>query len=585
MPLEKPGEDFRVPFTKSFRVILMSWFEYTWPFLVITGVYILVFSLISPRYEVPQNDDWAYYLTVQQWFQTGKLSHLGWNDPTLLFQLIWGGLFSWLFGVSYTSLRLSTLVLSWLGVVSLYGILRRLTQGRAVSLLGAGVLLLNPVYLCLSYSYNTDIPYVGLATAATLSLLWAFYKNSTVGFLACGVLTACAFLVRQQGIILPLVGSAYLLFEQWHRYGAYPRRSRTLIAILCLWLPVLLALGLHAHWLQSATDGTWSPRWSNLHPFFSAPSVGGFVDLLVQSLHATVGLLLSFGILLIPLFVALWPTGKAPLRRRRVLQWVLYGSILLFAILSAVLAQQQEIGMRGWPYGGNYLGRFGPLEPIEGGSRWLPLGVTFVATLIAPVCSALVVVACLRVFLEWNGDPVKRKQVLVLALGMAQLLPVFALKTAYDRYFLVALPAVVAAVICWSPVRRGGLIAGFICLCLLGGVSLEWTRATIDRSRARWEVAQELVDQGVPPAQIAGVGFEWGGHHLYLKALNTLKIHPPFDLDSGWPWDTLVNPHYCIREGIKVPEHPLALRSYRPFFGQVWYQVFAIPSREAQQQP
>ena len=39
--------------------------------------------LVSPRYEVPQNDDWAYFLTVKEWFTTGALPHLGWNDPTL----------------------------------------------------------------------------------------------------------------------------------------------------------------------------------------------------------------------------------------------------------------------------------------------------------------------------------------------------------------------------------------------------------------------------------------------------------------------------------------------------------------------
>jgi len=112
---------------------------------VLTLGYLLLLVLIPPAYEVPQNDDWAYFLTIQQWFETGRLQHLGWNDPTLLSQVLWGALFAKLFGLSYTSLRLSTLVLSWLGVLALYGILRRAGTSRVGALLGAGVLLFNPI--------------------------------------------------------------------------------------------------------------------------------------------------------------------------------------------------------------------------------------------------------------------------------------------------------------------------------------------------------------------------------------------------------------------------------------------------------
>ena len=82
---------------------------------------VIVFAYISPLYEVPQNDDWAYFETLRLWFETGRLQHIGWNDPTLVAQVWWGALFARFFGLSYSSLRCSALVLSCLGVISFYG--------------------------------------------------------------------------------------------------------------------------------------------------------------------------------------------------------------------------------------------------------------------------------------------------------------------------------------------------------------------------------------------------------------------------------------------------------------------------------
>jgi len=537
-----------------------------WSLLLLVGAYLVVAWIIPPSYEVPQNDDWAYRIVLEQWTETGRLAHLGWNDPTLVFQLFWGAGFAHLFGLSYTTLRLSTLVLSVTGVLSLYGILRWTGTSRSLSLVGASLLLFNPLHLILSYSFNTDVPYLGLATAATLLFLVALERARLWLFLAAGIVSACAFLVRQPGILIPVVVSVYLLLgrEDWRK---------RLAAVVASLGPALLALQLHAAWMSGQTSASWLERASNLHPFFREGRLAQLLNLLAGAALSAADTVMTLGLFLVPLTLGISLARPGRLAASRRLRWALAASLALLALAAWISIGRQPGPWQGWPYRGNYLTRGGGLPQFvvgEVGPAWAWNALT----LVVPILGAWLLALGLDALVRPRGGLRAFAPTLVFCIAVAQFLPSFAQVEFYDRYLLVLLPGSVVLAASWMPAPRRGWPAALLVLALFVAASVEYARAYVDRSKAAWGVAEALVARGASPEQIR-LGFEWEGSHLYLEALRRFGHGDRFDFQRGFPWDPLLDPRYTIREFAAAPTEPFA--AYRPFFGMHPRFVGVVP--------
>src|SRR6266478_1325927 len=77
-------------------------------------------SLAHSPAPVPLIDDWLYAWSVDHFLQTGTLRILEWSGHYPLAQILWGAVCSKLFGFSFDVLRLSTLILSWAGLVAFF---------------------------------------------------------------------------------------------------------------------------------------------------------------------------------------------------------------------------------------------------------------------------------------------------------------------------------------------------------------------------------------------------------------------------------------------------------------------------------
>ncbi len=78
-------------------------------------VYFVVCSLLLHPYDnLPFVDDWTYAWSVEQLLKTGELRISDWSAHYPLAQILWGALFSLPFGFSFSTLRVSTVVLAWL---------------------------------------------------------------------------------------------------------------------------------------------------------------------------------------------------------------------------------------------------------------------------------------------------------------------------------------------------------------------------------------------------------------------------------------------------------------------------------------
>src|SRR5438094_1729155 len=208
------------------------------PLIVLALAIAAVLLAAPPLGEFPINDDWLYARTVQGLVERGQLEVPAWGASSLVLQAYWGALFARLFGFSHLALRASTLVLAAVGLVGFYLLLRELLDpGRA--LLGTLLLLVNPLYVTLSYSFMTDVPFLSLT-------LWALFcytralrgQRPHLGWLAGGSLFAGgAFLVRQFGAALPLAALGGLLLTAGWRAALRPGR---LAAVLVPFLPAVL---------------------------------------------------------------------------------------------------------------------------------------------------------------------------------------------------------------------------------------------------------------------------------------------------------------------------------------------------------
>lgn len=526
-----------------------------WPGVALLGIYGLILLLLPPRYEVPQNDDWACFLTIEHWFETGRLEFLGWNDPTLLLQLWWGGLFARLFGLSFTSLRLSTLALSWLGALALFGLLRRAGASRGAALLGAGMLVFHPLYLLLSYSYNADVPYLALALVASWACLRALERRTLSALLGAGLLLAFAYLVRQQALALAAVAAG-----AWG-LSSRPRDRRTpgrFAGIALLTLPGLAAAVVHLAWVRQSSVVAWGGQLNNPPIFLSPTAWPGLPGAVAGVARAGAGLVLDASPLLLP---AALLAGAGWWREWKPLRWIVPLAVAAGVACTLWWMQGQSRPTGGWPYVGNYLDRRGPLALA--GIPLLPRKLWLLPTWLAPLLAGWLCGAAIAVSRAARRDAADRAALLLLVFSLAQWLPSLALASVYDRFLMPLVPAAIVIAARRARQSRGAWIAAAASLLLLAAGSVEWTRVAIDRSRARWEVGQALVARGARPGDVR-LGYEWDGLHLYREALRLPGVHPPFEL-SAPPWQPLTGSVHRIQEYAEPRGDGTPERSYRRF--------------------
>ena len=187
-----------------------------------------------------------------------------------MFQIAWGALFAAIFGGGFGALRLSTVVLVFLGGWALYGVSRELAIDRGRSALAAALYLFNPLAFVLGFSFMTDAPFTALMTIATYFYVRGLRPDRlAVGpTLAGSAAAALAFLVRPHGALIPLAVAAYLLVARRLR----PNRGGLLVLLRVAAIPAAAAV-LYYFWfargvpsgqesfVQSIERAGWGETW------------------------------------------------------------------------------------------------------------------------------------------------------------------------------------------------------------------------------------------------------------------------------------------------------------------------------------
>ncbi len=474
-------------------------------------------ALIMPTMTAtPVSDDWVYARSVEILLRQGELRILDLSVVTLVFQVLWGGLFAGLFGLSFGALRLSTVVLMFLSGIACYGLCRELALDRGRSALAAAAYLFNPLAFVLGFSFMTDPQFTALLVIATFFYARGLQSGETGerALLAGSMVAALAFLVRQQGALIPFAVVVYLVLSRRLRIWPHPDRRGVALFARVVAIPAVATV-LYYLWLVFV-HGVPIQQESFSHSVIKAGWGGSWQ--LIERLTVIEAMYAGFFIL--PIAAAaivglprLWHV-RTPLGWTMLAAWG--------ALLAAGLVIFGQDGRR-WPYIPQFVGvsGLGPNDLEGGGRPWVVNSATLEWLTGACAAGALLfgLALCRNVGAARTRDGAKAG--LVLTVGLWQVVGV--LPPSYhfrnwiisvDRYLLPLLPFVVCLGL-WAlrDVRLAMPIA-WLGVAAFAFISIAGTRDFLVFQDATWDLARAANAAGVINTRL-DAGSSWDGYHLW----------------------------------------------------------------------
>ena len=219
---------------------------FDWKLLLLLWLLCVTFTGLGGEY--PLNDDWIYSSGVAALLEGKNITYLSPVAPNLVLQVLWG----WLFctfggGFSFVLLRVSTLVLSSIGLLAFYKLIITLTDSRQVAFAAGLILLANPIYYNLSFSFMTDIPFMGLLLVSLWQYALYFKRNRFIYRIIAATAAIAAFGIRQPGLMLWLVAELVILFDGVRSKKALLVFGLNLLGIFAVYM--LMERGLKSTWI------------------------------------------------------------------------------------------------------------------------------------------------------------------------------------------------------------------------------------------------------------------------------------------------------------------------------------------------
>ena len=487
-------------------------------------------------------DDWVYARSVEILVREGRLHILDLSVVTLLFQIAWGSLFATLFGLSFGVLHLSTFVMTMLGGVACYGLCRELEIAPMPSALAAAAYVFNPLSFVLAYTFMSDPFFTALLVVATYGYVRGLRRDRPdhAALLFGAVATACAFLVRQQGALIPAaVIVALLVQRRLHR----DRESVRLV----LWIVALPTIATAGYYLWLVfIYGVPHQQASFTHSVISA----GWEQSLLLIGRMTFIEAMYVGLFTLPVALAALSAVNRIARVRAPVVWftVLGWAVMLLAGLMHFNSSDNRNNsgqpfMPRMPYIAQYMGPNG-LGPTDllGGRDWIVSWQALdLLTTLCVVASLLFVLTLLRqIPRPVSADPSRTSAGLVLAIALGQvagvLPPSFHFRNwiiSVDRYLLPLLPLALCLGFWALRGLRPSFGAAWVIVAMSALISIAGTRDFLEFQNATWQVARAAIEGGVPVTAL-DAGSSWDGYTLYDYSV----AHHLAPQTPGGPWWT-----------------------------------------------
>ena len=527
---------------------------------LVSILWVVAILLIDPRGEYPVADDWAYTHSVRTLLESGHLKFSDWNATNLFTQVFWGAFVGAIFGPSNFVLRMSTLVLAWVGAVAFYHLMRSARCAPEPALLATLALLFNPQSMLFSFSFMTDVPYTTLQIVAmwllALGMLAGSYRTQIAGW---GVAVG-ALLIRQVGFSIPvgLAGEALV------------RKRLTIRTVALALLPIV------AFFAGQAAFQSWL-RASGIAPAMFGRQIPSAAALLahpfatLRDLFAVfVMFSLDLGLFALPLSVLAAGAVLRRVGRRSAMALIsAVAGVAMIAVLVIVgLKLHMPVGLRS------------AFVPDFTGSP-MPTWVAIPLVAVALFGTILLYFAVAAAMLTWyRRERTDRFDIAIFALVMALCLlaplPFTPLKL--DRYLIPIVPCVLLVLAELfreqASQRRSVVAAGFVTAAIFVIASVLATHDSMAMKRAQWaaftdltrHVARNHVDAGWVINGSVSYGkhgrldwmVDWFAADDYVidpgarPGFRTIAQYP---VDAWLPWIWAGRP-ILVQQKVAVPPHP-----------------------------
>lgn len=473
--------------------------------LVFVVVYGIWFVAAPPRGEFPLNDDWAYAWSVRHLLQTGELRISDWTSATAILQVILGALSAKLGGgFSFTALRWSTLIVSFVGCLALYDLLQQLGAPALSALLAGLALAANPMYVYLSYTFMSDVFYFSMMLLSLGFYVRGLKHDAEWALFAGSIFAGLSYLSRQLGVTLPAAIALAIILKQ--------RRIRWRSLLMATLIPVLIIVS-HTIWLRYFHGLPWGLELNAVQNSFKV--------LLQPTLPLNVIWRLLLGMLYMGIFTL--PVMAAAglslsLERERLIRLGKIFGVWLVALGVSVAAVVYLTGIP-MPYLANVINRegIGVLSLAGKKSPITPDWVFWLVTAVSPFAGAAQGALWTEVALNVRREGSPPAGVLLIASALMAALTAIIIFM-WDEYLLVFIPAGLYLALRLGPLKTRGWVVGFTVCAAMLVYSLYEMSDHMAWNAARWAAGEKLVAQGIAPEAIDG-GFEWVGWYEFETAL------------------------------------------------------------------
>ena len=482
--------------------------------------------IIWPVAELGVVDEWSYTKTVQVLAETGHIVYNGWATAMVGWMFYLGAVFVKLFGFSFTSVRLSMLVVSMATVFLVHRTMVRCGINDWNATLGTITFALSPLFLPIAINFMTDVPGLFCIVVCLYACVRALEADTDGAALAwlcfAAVSNTLGGTVRQiawLGLLVMVPSTLWLLRKRSH--------------FLAVGIPVYVAC---VAFIFGAM------RWFH-QQLYSVPEelIRGKLNVraLLDVFDFLAAGVLEIPFLLLPLLLFFVPAVS--LRDRKT--WKVLAATVLFFVMFSWL---QAVLYRNWlvPFigtYGDYVSIYGIIasSPLHGRTPVvLGSGIRLVWTIVMALALAGFITTLLRrnqrtalTSKQSSGVSWQSLGVLLVPVTLAYfglLVPRAASAVLYDRYLLVPFFLAMIPMLRYyqERVQLRLPVATLIPIGLYAFFAIAGTHDSFVRFRAYLAVIQELQSARVPPTEIDG-GLEYNGWIQIERTgyVNDPKIH------------------------------------------------------------
>jgi 4-amino-4-deoxy-L-arabinose transferase-like glycosyltransferase len=478
----------------------------TAPLAGVTACLLLAAVIINPFREMLSVDDgWAYARSVEHLLRTGEYQLDDWSAANMPVQIYLAGGLSKVFGYSLSLLRLTTVAMLAMGLASFYGLARDLGAARSTSFAATLALLASPLVLLLSFTFMSDVQFMGWMLAALFLYVRGLRQGSEALVFLGSIAAAAAIGTRQFGVVI--VGGL-LIAWMLSRPEVRPRLRTMLLAAA---VPAAAAAWQLRFGLQEP-NFTQVVRLSQQGLYLGQPPA----VLAHEFLWRAAIVLQYLGISVLPALPLLVGAALARAResRRTAMRLVVLAVLIGLALCAVLLSGSPLTGSLDWR---------GRLWPPLGLEWFLPFQLRDHPEFLRPIDLAglgvAAVLAAVAVFSARGLWPIRRHRpetILLVAIPACLLgLQLFYVQL-IDTYIVPFVPfaLLLLAVRCRgsSLAPRLAAAAPVVSLAALVVLSL-WIRADFAMQTAKWAAADRLIKSGVPAAEIDVGWTKWMEYH------------------------------------------------------------------------